>query len=145
MTRTQAPAPAAGDGQADVRPGRAETALLRAVLHFLFGVWGLSAREVAPMLGGVPLRELFHWRERPESARIDVELRYRLSALLALYKALRRRHPDGAAQREWLRTPGADERTPVELMMDGRTDTLRSLRERALDGADGDETAGSPR
>ena len=46
------------------RPGRAETALLRAVLHILFGVWGLGAREVAPILGGVPLRTLFHWRER---------------------------------------------------------------------------------
>lgn len=120
------------------RPGRAETALLRAVLHILFGVWGLGAREVAPILGGVPLRTLFHWRERPEAASIDTVLRYRLSALLALYKALRRIHPDAARQREWLRAPDTEGRTPVAVLMDGRDRDIRSLRDRARAGTDGD-------
>ncbi|MDZ7788842.1 MAG: hypothetical protein U5K73_12125 [Halofilum sp. (in: g-proteobacteria)] len=132
MSPTDPPAAAPSGG-----PGRAETALLRAVLHILFGVWGLGVREAAPILGGVPLRTLFHWRERPEAASIDAVLRYRLSALLALYKALRRIHPDAARQREWLRTPGADGRTPVALLMDGRDRDIRSLRDRARAGTDG--------
>lgn len=120
------------------RPGRAETALLRAVLHILFGVWGLGMREGAPILGGVPLRTLFHWRERPEAAHIDTVLRYRLSALLALHRALRRAHPEGAGQREWLRAPDADGCTPVAVLMEGRTRDIRSLRDRVRNGAHGE-------
>ncbi len=145
MSLTDPPAAARSDARGSERPGRAETALLRAVLHILFGVWGLSAREVAPVLGGVPLRTLFHWRERPEAAHIDPVLQYRLSALLALHKALRRGHPDGPGQRAWLRTPGIDGRTPVAILMDGRRRDVRSLRDRARNLTDGHhETAVTP-
>ena len=120
---------AAASAGAPGRPGRAETALLRAVLHILFGVWGLSAREVAPIVGGVPLRTLFHWRERPEAASIDVVLRYRLSALLGFYKALRQVYPDASGQREWLRTPDTGGRAPVAVLMDGCDREIRSLRD----------------
>lgn len=117
--------------------GRAEAALLRAVVHVLFGVWGLSVREAAPILGGVPLRTLFHWRERPEAAPIDTALRYRLSALLALHKALRQVYPDAAGQREWLRAPDPDGRTPLALLMEGRRRDIRLLRDRVRESADG--------
>ncbi len=134
MSRKESPdAESSGDR---VRSAGAETALLRAVLHVLFGVWGLGAREVAPMLGGVPLRTLFHWRERPDAAHIDTVLRYRLSALLALHKALRRVHPDGPGQRDWLRTPGADGRTPVAVLMNGRSRDIRALRDLVRNDAD---------
>lgn len=122
-----------GDPAAELRgcesPGRAETALLRAVLHILFGVWGLSAREVAPILGDVPLRTLFYWRERPETAHVDTVLRYRLSALLALHRVLRQTHPAGAAQRGWLRAPDADGRSPVTLLMEDRIGAIHDLRD----------------
>lgn len=134
MSRTATTAADSSDDRGRERPGRAETALLRAVLHILFGVWGLGAREVAPMLGGVSLRTLFHWRERPEAARIDRVQRYRLSALLALHRALRQVHPDGPGQRAWLRTPGADGRTPVAVLMAGRTGDIRALRDRVRHG-----------
>lgn len=129
------PPAAPSDADRQERSGRAERALLRAVLHVLFGVWGLSVREVAPILGGVPLRTLFHWREHPEAAAIDTVLRHRLSSLLALHKALRQTHPDAAGQREWLRAPHPDGRTPVELLMDGRTRDIRFLRDRVRSGA----------
>lgn len=120
-----APSDPAGGGPA----GRAETALLRAVLHILFAVWGLSVREVAPILGGVPLRTLFHWREQPEAAHVDIALRQRLSALLALHKALRRACRDGSGQREWLQVPDADGRTPLAQLMECRTGDIRRLRD----------------
>ncbi|WP_070989315.1 hypothetical protein [Halofilum ochraceum] len=141
MNRNAPPAAAPSDAGGQGRAGRAETALLRAVLHILFGVWGLSVREVAPILGGVPLRTLFHWREHPEIAAIDTVLRHRLSSLLALHKALRRIHPDAAGQREWLRAPDTDGRTPVELLTDGRTRDIRFLRDRARSGTHEDEGA----
>lgn len=141
MTRTDPPAAAPSDAGGQERPGRAETALLRAVLHILFGVWGLSVREVAPMLGGVPLRTLFHWRERPETAPIDIVLRRRLTSLLALHKALRQAHPDAAGQREWLRAPDADGRTPVAMLMDGRNRDIRHLRDLVRGGTDPERAA----
>lgn len=135
MSRNGPPAAAPSDAGGGERPGRAETALLRAVLHILFGVWGLSVREVSPILGGVPLRTLFHWRERPESASIDTVLRHRLSSLLALHKSLRHIQPQAAGQREWLRAPvDTDGRTPVELLADGRTRDIRFLRDRVRSG-----------
>lgn len=139
MSPTGPPGTSAGapGGQ---RPARADTALLRAVLHILFGVWGLSVREAAPILGGVPLRTLFYWRERPETASVDPPLRQRLTGLLALHKALRRVHPEGSGQRDWLRTPAADGRTPVALLMDGRIRDIRSLRDRVRGGTDGAHT-----
>lgn len=140
MSRTDPPAAAPADGPGRGPAGRAETALLRAVLHILFGVWGLSAREAAPMLGGVPLRTLFQWREDPEAAAIDTVLRYRLSALLALHKALRHAHPDGTGQREWLRTPDAAGRTPVALLMEGNHRDIRSLRDRLRAGTGGERS-----
>jgi hypothetical protein len=119
--------------------------LLRAVLHILFAVWGLGVREAAPILGGVPLRTLFHWRERPDAARVDPALRHRLAAILALHKALRRLHPDAAAQREWLRAPDEDGRTPVAVLMAGRGSELRGLRDRARRLADnGQGPTGAP-
>ncbi len=140
MSLTDPTAAGPPDARGRERPGRAETALLRAALHVLFGVWGLSMREVAPILGGVPLRTLFHWRERPEAAPIDTVLRSRLSALLALHRALRQACPDGPGQRQWLRTPGADGRTPVAVMMAGRRRDIRSLRDRAREEADGERS-----
>lgn len=137
MSRTGPPATDPAGARGGERSGRAETALLRAVLHILFGVWGLSTREAAPILGGVPLRTLFLWRERPETAHIDTGLRYRLSALLALHRALRQVHRDGPGQREWLRTQDADGYTPVAVLMEGRSRDIRSLRDRARSGANG--------
>ncbi|MEF8833609.1 MAG: hypothetical protein V5A42_01975 [Halofilum sp. (in: g-proteobacteria)] len=137
MSAGDPPAAAPGSG----RPGRAETALLRAVLHILFGVWGLGVREAAPILGGVHLRTLFQWREHPEAASIDVALRSRLSALLGLYRALRRLHQDAAAQREWLRTPDADGQTPVARLMDAHHGDIRSLCDRVGLDPHGESTA----
>ncbi|MFW5969654.1 MAG: hypothetical protein ACOCP9_03365 [Halofilum sp. (in: g-proteobacteria)] len=127
-------------GGGGARSGAAETALLRAVLHILFGAWGLGVREVAAILGGVSLRTLFRWREQPEAAAIDATLRYRLSGLLALHKALRRACPDTPGQRAWLRTAHADGRTPVVILMEGRCRDLRSLRERIPNRRDSHRT-----
>lgn len=127
-----APDPPTGSGvgpAGGAAPRRAGTALLRAVLHILFASWGLTVREAAAVLGGIPLRALLQWRERPEAAEIDPVLRYRLSCLLALHKVLRRGNPCTAGQTAWLRTPARDGRTPLAVLMDGRIGDIRALRQ----------------
>lgn len=122
----------------DSRPtssDRADTAALRAILHVLFGPWGLGVHEAAMVLGGIPLRTLLEWRESPESASVDARLRRRISLLLALHKSLRAARPDRAAQRAWLREPGCSDRPPIALLMDGDTAAIRSLRRTLTAGA----------
>lgn len=117
----------------DSRGRRADTAALRAVLHVLFGSWGLGVREAAGALGGVAMRTLFQWREDPDAADVDPVLRQRLSHLLALHKALRAAFPEPTDRRAWLRTPDAEGTTPVERLASGHREAPAAVRARVPD------------
>ena len=115
------------------RPRQADVAALAAVLHVVFGSWGLDAREAAGALGGVALATLFRWRDDPGVADIDPVLRQRLSRLLALHKALRIAFPAPAERRAWLREPDAAGVTPAERLARGCRGEPDALRARLPD------------
>lgn len=108
----------------------AETrAMQRAVIN-LFTRWSLTDGEACVLLGGIGARSYARWKAG-DFGRAGVDLRARLSNLIAIHKALRILFDDPLRAYAWVKKPNSafDGRSALDIMLGGQlTDIMRVRR-----------------
>jgi uncharacterized protein (DUF2384 family) len=117
---------------ASTRPGIPDAiglAGLRAAF-VLFDHWRLNDAQAAILLGGVATRTLARWR-RSLPARLETDLKTRLSFLMGIHQALRTLFTESQRVHGWVRRENADfeGRTPLDVMLDGQITDLMRVRQ----------------
>lgn len=104
-------------------------AMQRAVVN-LFARWALSDAQARVLLGGIGARSYARWKAG-DFGRAGVDLRARLSNLMAIHKALRILFDDPQRAYAWVARPNAafGGRSALDVMLGGElTDIMRVRR-----------------
>ncbi|TAM77480.1 DUF2384 domain-containing protein [bacterium] len=91
--------------------------------------WKLRIEDQEVLLA-TPRRTLYHWAERPESARPDRDKLERISYLLGILGGLAAVYGDNVRADEWLRRPNDafGGQAPLERMLQGNVGDLAAVR-----------------
>lgn len=113
--------------QPDFSPDETD-AMQRAVIR-LFGLWSITDKQAAILLGDISERTFARWKDG-QYGRVGRDLAARLSNLIGIHKALRLLFSDPRRAHTWVKKPNKDfGRTALEIMLDGNlTDLMRVRR-----------------
>lgn len=135
-----APADAREAGDSDFGGGAitdAEARAMQRAIVRLFALWKLTDAEACILLGGIGARSYARWKAGT-FGRAGVDLKARLSNLIAIHKALRLLFDDAGRAYGWIKRPNDAfaGRSALEIMLGGELTDLMRVR-RYLDASRG--------